>query len=149
MIRRPAILTQADVASHWGTILYVIGPKRGPVKIGISGSPEGRIAGLQTGHPYELSLLAQVAVRENGIESENSIHQFLSPYRVRENGEWFHRSHEVGRLIEMVYCRLSPDVIMEKLREERKAALASNRDAWAANRAYRRRYVDGVVGDRE
>src|SRR5262245_14804576 len=139
MSRRPAVITQADVARHAGMFLYVIGPKRGPVKIGISGSADVRLAALQIGHPYQLQVLAEVAVPDDGRESEASIHVFLAAYRTRPSGEWFHRSVEVTRLIEMAYCRLPPDLIMEKLRAARQQDWRLNRAAYIAATAEKER----------
>jgi hypothetical protein len=148
---RPANITQVDIAHairaadqaitnrHVGMCLYVIGPKGGPVKIGISGSAHARVEQLQTGHPFELAVLAEVAVPDDGCKSEESIHKFLAPYRTRPNGEWFHRTSEVSRLIEMAYCRLSPDLMMEKLRTARQ-------ENWQRNRAaYQRRRRDEMA----
>lgn len=88
MARQPVNITQADLARairaadqattnrHVGMCLYVIGPKRGPVKIGISGRAHARLEQWQTGHPFELAVLAEVAVLDDGRESEESIHKF-------------------------------------------------------------------------
>lgn len=122
--------------TSFGTVLYVIGPKRGPVKIGISASPANRMASLQTSHPYELSILAEIPIRGSGIDAERHqlgteverrVHEFLLPYRTRASGEWFNRSHEVQQFIDMAKCKLSPDMILAKL----KIARVNRLQEWA------------------
>lgn len=72
----------------------------GPIKIGYTDNgAEERMAQLQTGCPYELSLLWVY----NGDEwSEGRIHSQLAAERVR--GEWFHPSNNLFSFIEEELC---------------------------------------------
>lgn len=53
-------------------------------KIGYSENPTARLATLQTGCPYPLTLAATVV---GGVEQERQLHQDFSEYRLQ--GEWF------------------------------------------------------------
>lgn len=77
-----------------GECVYFV--QGGPfVKIGkTSGSPEGRLAELQTGCPYELKLLAYVP---GGIKRERQLHREFRELHVR--GEWFKFERELYRFI--------------------------------------------------
>lgn len=57
------------------------------VKIGkTSGSPDGRIAALQTGCPYPMVL---AAYQSGGLQEEAALHFRFAEYRARPDGEWF------------------------------------------------------------
>lgn len=68
--------------------VYFIGTKDGPVKIGLTNDPRGRLQHLQTSSPDELLLLAVVM---GGRSLERAYHRFFAGCRIR--GEWFER-HE-------------------------------------------------------
>lgn len=70
--------------------VYVIGGlARGPMKIGISASPDNRIKSLQTGSPLELRCFGrwQISTRATAEAIERRAHQCLSAERM--TGEWF------------------------------------------------------------
>lgn len=75
--------------------LYVIGwDPAGPVKVGISQSPEKRLDALQTACPYKLQLLAVGSPTRSGQFRgftspwlERRIHRLHAPARLE--GEWF------------------------------------------------------------
>jgi predicted GIY-YIG superfamily endonuclease len=76
--------------------VYVIGRERGPVKVGVSDNPRGRLTSLQTGCPFKLSLLHQEKVdsREYALWVEA---HFRAVYeRERLMGEWFKLDAELA-----------------------------------------------------
>ncbi len=77
--------------------LYVIGPKSGPFKIGITNDIKRRLSGLQTGNAAEL-LVHNVFNAEDAKRVESSVHAALSSARV--NGEWF--DCDLQRIIDTV-----------------------------------------------
>jgi hypothetical protein len=86
------------------TFVYVIGPRyRHPVKIGISASPQLRMASLQTGHHRSLVMLAQVP---GSALEERALHRLFK--RDHINGEWFERSTEIETFIELIERRGLP-----------------------------------------
>ena len=56
------------------------------VKIGVANDVKKRLASLQSGCPYELTLLAQWHTSDAG-RVEDELHELLDKYRIR--GEWF------------------------------------------------------------
>lgn len=69
------------------------------VKIGKARDPESRMATLQTGCPYELTLLGSIACRSDmhAEAAEKDLHRHFSIYRTR--GEWFRYDDRVARII--------------------------------------------------
>lgn len=69
--------------------LYVIGPTRGPKKIGIAKNPERRIRALGTGHSRPLRLLysCRVPSESVAVDIERRAHWLLRERRM--HGEWF------------------------------------------------------------
>lgn len=67
----------------------------GPIKIGMSGRPSRRVAGMSTGSPEEIVLLG---VMPGGLDVEASLHERFANTRIR--GEWFERSPELLAFIE-------------------------------------------------
>ena len=68
-----------------GGLIYAIqSVDGGPIKFGVSGSPEARLAELQTGNPAQLILIAYAAVH---AQYEKLIHYHLREERLQ--GEWF------------------------------------------------------------
>ena len=72
--------------------LYVIESQseQKPVKIGIANDAKKRLAGLQTGNPYPLTIKIQqeFKTREYALKAEKEIHERCARYRLE--GEWFH-----------------------------------------------------------
>jgi hypothetical protein len=64
--------------------LYIIQSAAGPIKIGISVNPRGRLKGLQTAHPWKLSLLCVIP---GGCALEAQYHARFAEHRL--HGEWF------------------------------------------------------------
>jgi T5orf172 domain len=78
--------------------VYIIGESRdGPVKIGVSTNPKGRLSELQTGTPVKLKVLAKFRGDE---EQEAFAHRLLGAHRI--NGEWFARTPAVNAFIDNV-----------------------------------------------
>ncbi|CAN0439140.1 unnamed protein product, partial [Phaeothamnion confervicola] len=71
------------------TYLYAIGHPSGPVKIGISDNPEGRLSQFQTSCPFPIRLLhaEPCESREIAYSDERFIHRHLKEKRLW--GEWF------------------------------------------------------------
>lgn len=65
---------------------------RGPIKIGQSDDPRGRMAQMQIGCPYELKLL-WVHTKNGDPYTEIEIHRMFEHERIR--GEWFHPSPSI------------------------------------------------------
>jgi hypothetical protein len=63
-------------------------------KIGISNNPNGRIAQLLTGSPFQMELVFafRVESRDDARTLERAFHSYLEEHRSR--GEWFHLSPE-------------------------------------------------------
>jgi hypothetical protein len=66
--------------------VYVIGPKVGPLKIGVAISIEKRLASLQVGHPQRLRILGEWQHKRPYIVEEHA-HRALAKERMC--GEWF------------------------------------------------------------
>lgn len=69
--------------------IYVIGREQGPVKVGISSSPRTRLAELQTGCPFKISILNEQRMRDrdHALKHEKTFHEVYRKYRLM--GEWF------------------------------------------------------------
>lgn len=84
--------------------VYAIGRIEGPVKVGVSSSPEGRVSALQTGCPFEIRLLHATKCRDRNeaFRQEQECHMSLE--RSRLIGEWFDvgadRAYEEMSLVE-------------------------------------------------
>ena len=76
--------------------VYVIGRERGPVKVGITASLGGRLAILQTGCPFKLTLFHAHAARnrDHAIWHEQSFHESYAEDRLI--GEWFKLDAELA-----------------------------------------------------
>jgi hypothetical protein len=81
--------------------VYLIGARQGgPVKIGFSGSPIGRLKELQVGSPFE-----------------------------RLRGEWFKRSARVRKFMDMMRCKVAPHIAIVRLQHAREIAAIERRRA--------------------
>lgn len=78
------------------TCLYVIGREGGPVKVGVSSQPSGRLAALQIGCPFRLSLLHSEPIpnRELALRLEADFHAVYAEDRLI--GEWFNLDRELA-----------------------------------------------------
>jgi hypothetical protein len=96
--------------------IYVIGREDGPVKIGISGSPNGRLASIQTGCPFRISILhiEEMRDRDHALEHEDHIHRLFAENRLV--GEWFDLDPDLA--IEQVEFSLE----LEQIFKEREMA---------------------------
>jgi hypothetical protein len=72
--------------------LYIIGFEDtqfdGIVKIGVTKDIKKRLATLQTGCPWRLTVKALV-YRPDSFQYEDWLHKHFGQYRMREDGEWF------------------------------------------------------------
>jgi hypothetical protein len=66
----------------------------GPIKIGLSGNPNNRLASVQTGHPTKLRMLSVV---EGGSKTERELHSRFAHLRLE--GEWFAPAEELIEFI--------------------------------------------------
>lgn len=73
------------------TYLYIIAPKHswGPIKVGISEFPYGRLEQLQTGSPVQLRVVQSFGFpsRRGAMIAEKTFHSAFDPCRL--HGEWF------------------------------------------------------------
>lgn len=76
--------------------IYFIGSENGPIKIGKAKNVLYRLRGIQTGSPYQLSILGVMLGRP---ELEKAMHSKFKNYRL--NGEWFEASEEIKEFIAM------------------------------------------------
>lgn len=76
------------------TYVYLIASQSGHLKIGVASSVHKRLASLQGGNPYKLTVVAAERLRSRDLafRVEQCVHGALSGGRVR--GEWF--SCDVG-----------------------------------------------------
>lgn len=81
--RRPQ---RASYVRPQGVFLYVIESANNTVKVGFSSNPEARLATLQTGSGFPLSL-AYVAACSSPEAVERRAHELLARHRLQ--GEWF------------------------------------------------------------
>lgn len=77
-----------------GWVYFVQGEKGGPVKIGYSAKPAGRMSDLATSHHEKLNLLHIV---RGTMETERKFHARFKEYRKR--GEWFHYTGKLKTFI--------------------------------------------------
>lgn len=79
------------------TYVYIIGRDDGPVKIGVSHDPPKRLATLQSGCPFRLSLLHQVKARnvDHAYTMEHQCHRLYADHRLV--GEWFKIDADTAR----------------------------------------------------
>jgi hypothetical protein len=75
-------------------LIYFIGSKHGPIKIGRTRSVIERLKKLQTGYPRRLHLLAAIP---GGEDAERDFHARFETLRV--HGEWFARSPELSAFV--------------------------------------------------
>jgi hypothetical protein len=69
--------------------VYVIASTAGMVKVGISRAPAARLAALQTGHPFKLTLFRQVErPKGDALRVEQTAHRILRAHR-QHGTEWF------------------------------------------------------------
>lgn len=86
--------------------LYAMRPVgvRGPVKIGISGSPEDRLMSLALWSPTELELVFRV---RGTHKTERAIHAVLKEFR--RHNEWFDWSPQLQDLIDFTLAGGDPE----------------------------------------
>lgn len=77
--------------------IAVIADKKGPVKFGVSINPHKRLVEVQTGCPFQLTILAYL---EGSRVMEGLVHQYLQSSRM--HGEWFRRDEETEFIIELI-----------------------------------------------
>ncbi|MDQ1831956.1 GIY-YIG nuclease family protein [Massilia scottii] len=76
------------------------------VKIGkTTGQPGSRMAGLQTGCPYPMTLAAH---EPGGIKEEFALHRRFAAQRVRADGEWFHNEGPLRAYVQALAVKKIP-----------------------------------------
>lgn len=92
--------------------IYVIGTEDGPVKVGISAYPRGRLATLQTGSSVKLDLLHLRPCRDriHALWHEETFH--LCHAETRLVGEWFDMPSDLA--IESVDCSFDYEDMSEQ-----------------------------------
>ena len=106
-----------EFPTGWTFVCVIGGARRGPVKIGMSASPEVRLANLQTSYPYRLTILARFS---GGEDEEAAVHRLFRPDRLE--GEWFRRSAEILQFIDMLNFRVAFHQIVERFSKQRSAS---------------------------
>jgi hypothetical protein len=93
--------------------VYVIGRPDGPVKVGISRYPYGRVNSLQTGCPFPLELLHAQPMRDrsHALQHERNFHEVYAEKRL--SGEWFDIDAELA--IECIETALEIEAHFEGL----------------------------------
>lgn len=97
--RRMNQLVNAATDGSW---IYIVGPSRGPVKIGWTSNLKSRLIRLQTASPVKLKLLA---VMVGTRAEESALHRQFADARL--SGEWFTRTREITDMIRKHRPRLS------------------------------------------
>lgn len=82
--------------------VYFVGCETGPIKIGVAGDVEVRLARLQMGCPFPLRVFA---LASGGTDKEREYHRQFHAHRL--HGEWFERCPEIEAEIE----RLNPSPV--------------------------------------
>ena len=77
-----------------GAFVYVIEGAHDRIKIGISADPSARVANLQTGSPFALSLAYSTWAGDRAFDVEREAHALLA--RQNAGGEWFACSREAA-----------------------------------------------------
>lgn len=100
-LRRFAERVRDGALGTFASWVYFIGHGAdGPIKIGVSINPEGRLSDLQSSTPAALELICAV----NGdVTVERMIHDAFGPDHIR--GEWFRRSETLSDFIRVLMLR--------------------------------------------
>ena len=74
--------------------VYIIGREEGPVKVGISRNPAGRLDQIKAGCPFEIDVICQASMpdRSAAFAIEYAFHSSNSDRRL--SGEWFEMDWE-------------------------------------------------------
>lgn len=78
---------QERAPTSW--VYFIQSTQGGPVKIGYSANPVGRLSTLQTAHAHPLKIIGRMV---GGLAVERSLHTLFAADRVRPDGEWFRPS---------------------------------------------------------
>jgi len=81
------LVPQRPAGTLEGSFVYVVQGTHGLVKIGVSQDPNQRLAALQTGSPFPLTMPYISATPGTGFDIEAEAHRLLDQHRVQ--GEWF------------------------------------------------------------
>ncbi|MBR1122125.1 GIY-YIG nuclease family protein [Bradyrhizobium lablabi] len=106
--------------------IYVIGREEGPVKVGITSSPGGRLSTIQTGCPFRVEILhlRECRDRNDALRHEQIFHDVHSGTRLA--GEWF--DMEADLAIESVDCDFEFQEYFEN--EARLERMAAELNIW-------------------
>ena len=80
----PWMAPVVDIPARGPVVYFIQRGGDGPVKIGFSKNPKGRLSSLQTGIPERLHLLGIV---DGGKAEEQRLHRYFAAYGIQ--GEWF------------------------------------------------------------
>lgn len=84
-------------------------------KIGIANNVEERLAGIQTGNPYPVEVVAKFEVAQSTARRlEKLFHTILGYFRVR--GEWFELTPGKIEVITNT-CRVAEDIVKKQSEE--------------------------------
>ena len=79
------------------------GNKKGAIKIGVADDVDKRLSELQTGNPFELSIIAVINCdsREHAYHTEGRLHRLFKRCHIR--GEWFKGTIDLSRINERMH----------------------------------------------
>jgi hypothetical protein len=113
------------------------------VKVGFAANPRIRLKELQTGNPFDLSILATVP--QAGFRKEAELHATLDRWGARQRGEWFWGPAVCELLLnggdsDLAYCKLfapksSIALVAERYRKKVMASAAPRPELTAVSRA--------------
>jgi hypothetical protein len=106
--------------------IYVIGREEGPVKVGVSSYPAGRLSTIQTGCPFKIDILhlRECRDRQHALKHEGSFHRVYADERL--SGEWF--DLEADYAIECVDMGFEFEEYFEQ--EARRERMAAELNIW-------------------
>lgn len=105
------------------TFVYLIAHRDGniflaPIKVGVSNTPDERLATFQTSCPHEIGLVIKIAypTREIALKMEECFHVTQKPHRLR--GEWFDiPPHQATQLLRL-HLRFALSAFASELSDE-------------------------------
>lgn len=98
--RRDEVRSGLDASQRETAVYFVQSEHGGEIKIGRADDVARRLAGLQTGRPDKLVLLAAA---QGTLQQERELHERFAAFRVK--GEWFSPAPEIMELVRDVAAR--------------------------------------------
>lgn len=123
-------MTRGDFGSYGPRCVYFIKPvgALGPVKIGVSQTPQTRLATMQVCSPVDLELVALI---EGGEDLERAFHAKFEAQHIRQ--EWFAASEDLTAVMQLVAAgafdisSLPPPKLLRERKSRSPEAVAAGR----------------------